>query len=89
MVVSKERLIKQMQKELQLALKETDQIKADQRIASVRSLCELVLSSESTKQEGKTKESISPEELKAMLGRDSKEDKVSYNPEQGDSIFDF
>lgn len=89
MVVSKENLMKQMMKEIQSALKETDQDIVNQKLASVKTLCEVILSSGGTRVEEQSKGEITPAELKVMLGENKKAEKISYNPEQGDSIFDF
>lgn len=89
MVVKKEVIIKRMIKELESALAESKPAKLDQRIASVKTLCELILSQEGAGQVDRGPENISPKELRAMLGEDGDRELSSFDPEEGDSIFDF
>src|SRR5690625_5720262 len=104
MVVSKKDLMKQMAKEIEAALHTEYEEEINQRIASVRTLCEVILSKgtdktneknrkEFTEQEikamlGKEKQTMSEQELKTMLGEEGK-NKYTADPERGDSIFDF
>lgn len=94
MVVSKQVIIKKMINELQVAAQEQNEEDVHQTIASVRLLCDLILEDEPSKVATEDrKQSITDEELKAMLGKSEKraEDVKQRHQDDanGDSIFDF
>lgn len=90
MVVSKQAIIQQIKKELDAAMKTKEEEKVKQRIASIKSLCEVILQEESSiSSSPKKSDGITPQELKVMMGDKRENESYTVDPTKGDSIFDF
>lgn len=89
MVISKRTLIEQMIEELEVALRTSNQEQQKQRIASVKTLCKVILSAAEVEQDQGGHTKISKHELKAMLGQQKDSTNKRHDDVSSDSIFDF
>ncbi|MBY7144777.1 YwdI family protein [Virgibacillus sp. NKC19-3] len=93
MAVGNNTVIRKMIHELTQAQEQDNQDKMTKHIENVRLLCDLFLE-EASPSKGE-KETISAEEMKAMLGKQASENKtikskpMDHDGANGDSIFDF
>lgn len=83
MAVSKKRIMNQMMKELKIAMESNDEGKIAQHIASIKSLCEVMLEDEKGELTAKR-----PSTTDILSEYTRLEDKKMYRGES-DSIFDF
>ncbi|MFD2044374.1 YwdI family protein [Ornithinibacillus salinisoli] len=94
MAIANETIIQKMIQELQQAKQQQSQTEIVKHMEHVRLLCDLFLA-ESDSSSEVSKEEISPEEMKAMLGETRKQQsfqktsRLEENDANGKSIFDF